>query len=150
MCFRIDLYTATCAVDTFLYCKAVVKTLYRACDQTFCTSPITTIASAFMLVVLYWCWFGINFTKFSLNAFNINRRNMVYFGRGFISICYVALIIFAHNYVFHKEVVIHDTIYMDCVVIACRVQAAIHLNGALAGQHTTVYDDVWTLWTVNS
>lgn len=67
---------------------------------------------------------------------------MVYFGRGFISICYVALIIFAPSYVFYEEVVIYDTIYVDCVVIACGVQAAIHLNGALAGQHTTVYDDV--------
>ena len=70
---------------------------------------------------------------------------MVYFSCGLIGICYVALIIIAPSYVFHEEVVIYRTIYVDCVVIARGVQAAIHFNGTLTGQHTTVYDDVRTL-----
>ena len=67
---------------------------------------------------------------------------MIYFGRGLISICYVDLTIIAPSYVFYEEVVIYGTIYVDCVVIARRVQAAIYFNGALTSQHTTVYDDV--------
>lgn len=133
MCFGIDLYTSIhIAVDTFLYCKAVVKTLYRAYDQTFGTSYITTIASAFILIVLYWRYFGI-FSKFGLNVFDINRRNMIYFSCGIVGIYYVVLLITAPNYVFHEEVIIYGTIYVDRVVIARRVQAAIYFNNTLVG-----------------